>query len=264
MIKRLVRTTLDRAGLEIRRKPALPPTDSDDQDDECARLIEVVRKNTMVVDEGLVSLYHQALFCETHGIPGAYVECGVWKGGAVGLMALVNLQHGVVRRNIHLFDSFQEICEPDETIDGERAVREVKMWSKNGGTQGNLVPLKGVYDHRGGPGTLEENRALLEVRIGYDPACLHYHPGWFQDVLPAEAERIGQIAILRIDADWYASTKTCLEHLFEKVVSGGFVIVDDYGAYDGCRKAVDEFLGRQSRPLYLHPVNAEIRYLVVP
>src|SRR5688572_12987999 len=113
MIKRVVRAALDRAGYEIRRKPVLPPGASAVADDECARMIGTVRSHTMVVHEGLVSLYHQARFCEAHGIPGAFVECGVWKGGAVGLLALVNLRHGAARREIHLFDSFQEICEPD-------------------------------------------------------------------------------------------------------------------------------------------------------
>jgi O-methyltransferase len=264
MLKNLVRLALDRAGYEIARKqPALPPA-FHNGDDECDRMIRMVRPHTMVAQEGLVTLYSQALFCETHQIPGDFVECGVWKGGAVGLMALVNLSHSSARRHIHLFDSFQEICEPDERVDGERALREVKRWSKTAGTKGHLAPLEGFYDHRGGPGSIEETRALLEGKIGYDANYLHWHPGWFQHVLPAEHHDIERIALLRIDADWYASTKICLEYLFDKVVSGGFVIIDDYGAYEGCRKAVDEFAGGYGKPLYLNSVNSEIRYIVVP
>jgi hypothetical protein len=226
-------------------------------------MIKLIRSKTMVAIQGLISLYEQAVFCEKQELAGDFVECGVWKGGAVGLMALVNLKHGHVRRHIHLFDSFEEICEPDETIDGKRAVNEVKMWTKAGGTKGRLIPLRGIYEHRGGPGTIQENKQLLEHTIGYDSQYLHYHKGWFQNTLPEQHREIEKIAILRIDADWYASTKICLEYLFPKVVSGGFVIIDDYGAYNGCRKAVDEYIKASGKSLFLNYVNSDIRYIIV-
>jgi hypothetical protein len=217
----------------------------------------------MVSEAGLRSLYEQVLHCETRNIPGAYVECGVWKGGATGMMALANLQHGEARRQLHLFDSFQEICEPDARVDGERAVRETQEWSK-GGTFGRLVPLQGFYDAFGGPGTIAENRDLLEQQIGYDPAFVRYHEGWFQETIPRDHADIGPVAILRLDSDWYASTRICLEFLFDKVVAGGFVIIDDYGTYDGCRLAVDEFLSNRRLPLLLNRVNQDIHYLIIP
>jgi O-methyltransferase len=231
---------------------------------ESDRMITIIRNNTMVSEAGLFSLYQQAVFCEQHRIAGDFVECGVWKGGSVGLMALVNLKHGNSRRHIHLFDSFEEICEPDEEIDGERAVRETMAWAKKGGTKGRLVPLTGIYDQFGGPGTIQENKNLLERTIGYDPQYIHFHKGWFQHTMPEQHHDIDKIAILRIDADWYASTKICLDYFFDKVISGGFVIIDDYGTYDGCKKAVDEFLATLAKPLYLNYVNSEIRYVIAP
>ena len=206
----------------------------------------------MVAKEGLFSLYDIAVFCETRDIVGDFVECGVWKGGYVGLMAFVNLKYGTTRRHIHLFDSFQEICEPDENVDGEKALSEAKRWSTNGEMKGRHIPMRGIYDRKGGPGKIEENRKLLEGIIRYDPNYLHYHRGWFQEVLPYKHKQIDKIAILHLDADWYASTKICLDYLFDKVVSGGFVIIDDYGAYDGCKKAVDEFMMTTDKPLYLN------------
>jgi hypothetical protein len=216
----------------------------------------------MVSYKGLVTLFQQVVYCEEHHIRGDFVECGVWKGGCVGLMALTNLHYGERRRHIHLFDAFDDICEPDARVDGERAIRETQMWAKQPKFDGELKPLVGIYDKRGGPGTIEENRRLLEEDIGYDPDYLHYHKGWFQDTVPSVAEQIEEIAILRLDGDWYASTKVCLDHLFRRVTNGGFVIVDDYGAYDGCRKAVDECLQAQGVPLFLHHVNNDIRYVV--
>ena len=78
------------------------------------------------------------------------------------------------------------------------------------------------------------------------------------------APAIGPIAILRLDGDWYASTKICLEHLYDQVVSGGFVIVDDYGTYEGCRKAVDEFLAARGLHVFLSHVDPDCRYWIKP
>lgn len=263
-MKRLLKKLLASANYEVRRKQheAEEPLRYDPT--EARECIERVRKHTMVAELGLMSLFRQALFCEQHAIPGSFVECGVWKGGSCGLMALVNLKYGSARRPIHLFDSFQEICQPDAAVDGELAVTQAKEWSRTPGSSGKLVPLTGFYDRMGGPGTLEENEALLERNIGYPRDYLHYHVGWFQDTLPKDAASIGPIAILRLDGDWYASTKICLSYLYQNVVKGGFVIIDDYGYYDGCRKAVDEFLYSEVPPVFLSEVNKEIRYWIKP
>lgn len=260
MLKGIARAVFNKLGYEL--KPTRQTLGAAER--ECEEMIERVRHNTMVSHDGLRSLYFQACFCERNNVPGAFVECGVWKGGAVGLMAQVNLRHGRSRRHIHLFDSFEEICEPDEAVDGERAVNEVKKWTKDRKAEGRLTALEGFYDHRGGPGTIEENERLLQDTIGYESEYIHFHKGWFQHTLPDEHRDIDQIAILRIDADWFASTQLCLEYLFDKVVSGGFVIIDDYGAYDGCKKAVDGFLDTLDEPLFLNYVNSDIRYIIVP
>ena len=208
-------------------------------------------------------MYQQVVFCETHSIPGSFVECGTWKGGAVGLMALGNLKHGSTRRHIHLFDSFVGIPEPDESIDGRKAVQQVL--SVGGGTRGRLVPVTCFCEkYADRVGTLETNKYLLETIIGYEPSFLHYHKGWFQNMLPKVAPEIGDIAILRLDPDWYASTKVCLEYLYDKVVSGGFVIVDDYGCYEGCKKTVDEFTKQKGIQAYLNHIDSEGRYWIKP
>lgn len=226
-------------------------------------MIACIRGSTMVTLPRLISLVEQVRHCEQADVPGAFVECGVWKGGCMGLMALANLRYGKARRDLHLFDAFTEICEPDETIDGDRAVREVRAWTRGaGGTAGRLTALTGFYDAFGGPGTLEENVELLERKIQYDARKIHYHKGWFQDTLPTDASTVGAIAILRLDGDWYASTKTCLEHLYDQVVPSGYVIIDDFDTYDGCRKAVDEFIASRGLSVQLHRVDADCRYWV--
>ncbi len=263
MIKKWTRGVMEGLGLKKRRKAEGPL--GYDFEDSAMALIPLIRAFTMIPLPRLITLHQQVRYCDSHGIPGAFVECGVWKGGSVGLMALTNLRHATSRRDLHLFDAFTEICEPDARIDGLRAVQEVRAWTKNrGGTDGNLKALTGIYDAFGGPGTLEGNRELLETTLGYDKDRIHYHPGWFQDTLPQAAPKIGPIAILRLDGDWYASTKVCLQHLYDQVVSSGIVIIDDYGTYDGCRKAVDEFIEARNLKILLNHVDPDCRYWIKP
>ena len=232
-----------------------------DLEDEAVAAIEVVRHNTMLAKRRLVTLFSQVAYCERNGLPGAFVECGVWKGGAVGLMALANMQFSAARRPLHLFDAFADICEPDPETDGERALTEARAQAGARDITGKLEPLDGFYDHLGGHGTLDACRDLLESKIKYDPSFIHYHVGWFQDTLPV-VTGIDKIAILRLDGDWYASTMVCLEHLYDRVVKGGIVILDDYGAYEGCRKATDEYLARIGIKPYLSPVDSDCRYFI--
>jgi O-methyltransferase len=262
MVKRRLKQVLDNLGYEVKKKNPLDETFGAPPlplELEVARHIQLIHRHTMLPYARLLSLYEQAVHCERTGLTGDFVECGTWRGGAVGLMALANLTHGQARRHLHLFDSFEGLPEPDEAVDGVRAVHEVRRLG--GGTQGKLAPLVGSYES---VGTLQVNRELLEQTIGYDSDYLHYHRGWFQDTLPREAVSVGPVAILRLDGDWYASTKICLEQLYDKVVSGGFVIIDDYGRYEGCRTAVEEFMQRQSIGAFLNRIDSEGRYWLKP
>lgn len=230
---------------------------------DAKQCISIIKDNTMLSKRRLVTLYQQVVYCETNKIDGDFVECGVWKGGAIGLMALCNMRFSSKRRNLHLYDSFTEICEPDPSVDGERAIQDInRLMGKKNQTEGRLIPLKGIYDNYGGPGTLEDNRDLLEKKIGYPNNKIFYHKGWFQETLPLSHKKINKIAILRLDGDWYSSTKVCLEYLFKKVVKGGVIIIDDYGTYDGCKKAFDEFMEENNFIYFLSSVDRDCRYMI--
>lgn len=221
-------------------------------------LIKIVINNTMLPDARLINIIDIVKYCENNNIKGAYVECGVWKGGGIGLMALTNLMFGQNRREIHLFDSFEEICMPDEKFDGPKAIKEVEKFK---GT-GKLQPLIGLYDRFGGPGTIEECKELLNKKIKYPEEYVTYHKGWFQNTLPIIGNNIKEIAILRLDGDWYESTKICLDFLYDKVIDGGVVIVDDYGTYDGCKLAVDEFLLKRKFISRIYHVDKDCIYFI--
>jgi hypothetical protein len=113
-------------------------------------------------------------------------------------------------------------------------------------------------------GALDDNKRLLGDLVGYPSELTQYHVGWFQDTLRVVPDNLDAIAVLRIDGDWYESTKICLETLVPRVSPGGIVVIDDYGKWPGCRKAVDEFMAALPRPLFLNHIDAAGRYFIVP
>ncbi len=270
-MKKLISRFLRKFGYEIRKIQKIENTSfigdfnrniGYEFEKEANEAIKIVRKQTMLPYVNLVNLYEQARYCEKGNIEGDFVECGVWKGGAVGLMALANLKNGAIRRRLHLFDAFEEICAPNEEFDGAFAIKEVKqILGSNVLVKGELTPLRGIYDNLGGPGDINECKSLIEETIGYPSNYVNYYKGWFQNTIPIKSKEIEKIAILRLDGDWYESTKICLDYLFDKVVPGGFVIIDDYGLYSGCKKAVDEFLEHRDEFYYLHYSSWACRYL---
>jgi O-methyltransferase len=203
---------------------------------------------TLVSWGRLASLWHQVSYLDRAGIPGALVECGVYHGGSSAMMALAHIANvNPPSRPLHLFDSFEGVPEP-AAIDGALAHRD---FSRVGASVKALSAPISV------------SRELLTQQCGYSESLLHYHVGWFEQTLPADASSVGAIALLRFDGDLYGSAKICLEQLYEQVSPGGIVVIDDYFKYDGCRKAVDEFM-RRLPPTLLNPVDSNTAYWVKP
>jgi O-methyltransferase len=269
-MKKLIKSVFAQLGLQITRKPRpeagiANPFDGYDYSEKGNAAVNLTKNNSMMPHINLYTLYEQAVYCEKNNIEGAYVECGVWKGGAVGIMAKANMDYGKTRRPIHLFDAFDDICAPDAEKDGAKAVSDMIQLAGMKETDemnGQLVAVKGAYDFIGGHGTIDACKDLLENKIHYPSAQLHYHKGWFQDTVPVDYVQIDKIAILRLDGDWYDSIKICLEYLYDKVEPGGLVVIDDYGYYEGCTKAVDEFLTKKGIKTFLSYSSIGCRYFV--
>lgn len=172
-------------------------------------------------------------------IPGDIVELGVASGGCAALMASVMFDKylcGRIQRKLWLFDSYEGL--PDPT--------DMDFNSELGnGTGDHVRPLsKGSC-----LGQLDEVKDLMFKKNGFPRDRIEFVKGWFENTVPVTKKEIQQIAVLRIDGDWYESTKCCLENLYDKVTSGGYIIVDDYQSCYGCRRAVDEFIQKK----VLHP-----------
>jgi len=216
-------------------------------------MITRVVTNTMVTYDGLVGLLSMIRWCETSGLQGDYVEIGSWRGGCAGLMALGSLQYGNGKRPIHAFDSFRGLPQPIAAKDFGGELESMFDLDESN-SQGKLEPI-GVL-------IASENdvRELVLDKIGYPPEFFSIHKGWFQDTIPALRESIDKIAILRLDGDLYESYVVALEHLFPKVVKGGFVIIDDW-VLGGCRRAVAEYFDRNRLNPFLWTLDATTRCL---
>ena len=180
-------------------------------------------------------------------VAGSFVECGVWRGGSAGLMGKV-IQTRAEERDLHLFDSFQGLPEPTP-IDGSDA----SVYSGDR-TAGQLSPIgQCVADY-------QSVRTYLTDELGLPASMIHFHVGWFQDTVPKDSTTLGPIAVLRLDGDWYESTRICLEHLYPLLSPGGVVILDDYYYWEGCSKATDEYRVRMQIDARLQKIDATACY----
>lgn len=186
---------------------------------------------------GLEVTYDAVDKVEVEQISGALVECGVARGGSAALMMLAVQQHGG-KRHGWFFDSYEGL--PDPTA---------QDFDERGATGHHARPLpKGSC-----LGTYEEVENLLLRKLELPAGQVHMVKGWFQDTLPATRDQIGSIAVLRLDGDWYESTKVCLEQLYDQVATGGYVIIDDYMSCYGSQRATDEFLQERGIQVDIKP-----------
>lgn len=173
-------------------------------------------------------------------VPGDIVECGTWKGGSMMAAAKTLLSMGQ-KRNLVLFDTFQGMPAP-ESIDRDFAGRAAAELMKSPSTAAALSCRS----------ALDEVQCNMRS-TNYDQQLVHYVSGLVEDTLPEQAP--SQISLLRLDTDWYSSTKHELEHLFPRLAIGGILIIDDYGHWQGARRAVDEFLAATGHPLFLQRID---------
>lgn len=193
------------------------------------KTVHLIRPYSMVGMLGLFLTYDLAAEIEKNNIDGCFVECGVARGGSSALMAVV-ADENRSNRKIWLFDSFEGLPEP--------AIKDECEHFKYMPEDRHYGAVSAGYCL----GTYEEVERLLFSRLCLDKDNVFMVKGWFQDTLPKYKDRVRPIAILRIDADLHASTKCCLENLYDNVVDGGYIIIDDYVSIAGCKKATDEFL----------------------
>jgi O-methyltransferase len=200
-----------------------------DYDDELAATIRRVRRYTLASAPRIAALCDAVEHLVRNRIPGEMAECGVWRGGSMMAIALTLLRLGEGDRDLYLFDTFTGMPEPGAAdvaspYDGYSPHRRWHHTSR-AGRQWAGVPTDQV------------RRAVEST--GYPPGRIKLVAGMVEHTLPEQAPE--RLALLRLDTDWYASTKHELEQLYPRLVDGGVLLIDDYGHYEGARRAVDEF-----------------------
>lgn len=213
------------------------------------KLLWTARSRSQVNYKGLVNVYELASDVEKNNIRGAAVECGVWRGGASSVMASA-LKNA--KRKVYLFDSFEGMPEASQKDTADAVdLSNNRFGGKLEAVGTNIADIEDVKSYLFDTLKLDANKVALVK-------------GWFQETLPQVKNTIGDIALLRLDGDWYESTKVCLDELYDQVVSGGYIIIDDYYWFEGCQKAVDEFLAQRNITVDLIHVEKGIVYFVKP
>lgn len=199
---------------------------------------------TMVSPERLLACMDATEYVVRRGVPGALVECGVWQGGSMLAMIFTLQREGVTNRDVYLFDTFEGMTRP-ANIDTTKYGRDaLPIWHQAQSAGRRAWDWWFHADHFNIDSVKETIYAT-----GYPSERIHFVKGMVEETLPASAPE--SIAILRLDTDWYESTKHELTHLYPLLSPGGVLLVDDYGHWDGCRRAVDEYFEREAAPVLL-------------
>jgi hypothetical protein len=237
-VARYIGVNRDRGGTRL--------YDAEDVDD--VEIWHHVAPFTLTSPERIQALVDSVRYLERHQVAGAFVECGVWRGGS--MMAAALALSGATNREFFLFDTYQGMPPPsDVDIDYRGNTAELLL---NDPSRAGDITLVAQLD--------EVRRNMASTN--YPESKIHYIEGKVEDTVPERAPE--QIALLRLDTDWYESTRHELHHLFPRLVSGGVLIVDDYGHWKGARQAVDEYLDSTGIRLLLCRIDFTGRIAVVP
>lgn len=207
------------------------------------KIYERCRSFTMTSPERMFALHKAVEYIVDHKIEGDFVECGVWKGGSSMMMAhtllLVN-DH----RTLYLYDTFEGMSEPkteDKDLYGNKADELLKRSDKNSDYS--------IWCYS----TLETVQKNI-YSTGYPKNKIRFIKGKVEETIPLTVPQ--KISLLRLDTDWFDSTYHELVHLYPLLSQKGILIIDDYGHWQGARKAVDQYF----REINIHPLMNRIDY----
>lgn len=198
-------------------------------------IIRAVQPYTMTSTERIQALIQAVRYLVRHDIPGDFVECGVWKGGSVMAMGLTLLQLHRQDRTLYLFDTFEGMPPAGE--------QDIDFHGR---------PAHAIFDQVRCYASQEEVASAVH-HIGYDSTKIRFVKGRVEETLPDCAPEV--ISLLRLDTDWYESTRHELICLFPRLATGGVIIIDDYGHWRGAREATDEYMANNGVRMFLQRID---------
>jgi O-methyltransferase len=237
VLKKIAQVILTRTGYRLQKR-----YDLDIEKEFIATHVQVKNK-TMTSQERQYALFKAVEYIEKNNIEGDIVECGVWKGGSSMLIAQTLKNKDDFTRTLYLYDTFAGMSEPTEK--DKTAHSGLPAWGRWNERQ---LEDKNEWDYA----SLSEVKKNMES-VGYPNGKVLYVQGKVEETIPKTIPE--KIALLRLDTDWYESTKHELEYLFPKLVPGGILIIDDYGHWEGARAAVDEYLKEKDIRMFLNRID---------
>ena len=242
-IRRATRALTETASSEVTEPSVLDTASSEE-----LSIIERASPHTMLSHERMLANIDAVDYVVRGAVSGALVECGVWRGGSVLVMLERLKQLGVHDRDVFLFDTFEGMTAPTDEDVSPFQVPAAEIW---GQTPAGKRAWEDVLGERELYSVTGVHRLL--VSSGYPADRLHLIKGPVEETLPAQAPET--IAFLRLDTDWYESTSHELRHLYPRLAPGGVLLIDDYGHWQGARKAVDEYFLDIGRPILLSRID---------
>ena len=207
---------------------------------------------TMTSMERMYALFASVDYLDRASLQGDFVECGVWRGGSSMMLALSQLRTGSCERTIYLYDTFAGMSEPTEHDKDLKGQDAYDQWKRSVDDKGVSTWCLGDIDD------VKNNLAST----GYPADRLVFVKGKVEETIPATLPE--RIALLRLDTDWFESTYHEFAHLYPRLVSGGVLILDDYGHWKGAREATDRYLAENGINLLLNRLDYTGRIALKP
>lgn len=245
----MIRLLINRFGINlVRYQETNYPTDLTSTNLE---ICKAVKSYTMTSPERINALIDAVKYVVENKIDGAMVECGVWKGGSTMAIAIALKKYRDENRDLYLYDTFAGMSAPsdaDISIDGDKAQVEFEKTKISQNSSNWCLS------------NLDEVKQNV-FSTGYPQDKINFIEGKVEDTIPGKMPE--KIALLRLDTDWYESTKHELTHLFPLLQQNAVLIIDDYGYWEGAKKAVDEYIAEKNICILLNRIDNTGRIAIV-
>lgn len=249
-MKNIIKKFIKMFGYEIKKinKTRYPI----DYDKDFLNQFESIEQFTMTSIERIYALKCAVKYITKNNINGSFVECGVWKGGSCMMMANTLVENEQSDREIWLYDTFDGMTNPtDEDIEVETKIKGIEL----------LKDLDKTTDKLNMWAYAPKDLVIKNMKsTKYPEKNIKYIEGKVEQTLSENSP--GEIALLRLDTDWHESTKIELEVLYPLLVSGGVLIIDDYGHFHGAKKAVDEYFKSIGEEPLMHRIDYSGRMII--
>lgn len=252
MFKKLVLSSFKKLGYRL-EKVSLDRVSDIHSDEEFMKIYSICHPFTMTSIERMYALYNATNFVLDNNIQGEFVEAGVWKGGSSMIIASVLFKRGVKNRMLYMYDTYEGMNTPtdiDKDFSGNDAMLE---FSKQ---------QKGEDESYWCYSSLNEVKENLS-KTGLDPNQIVFIKGKVEDTIPGTIPK-NRIALLRLDTDWYESTNHEMEHLYPLLSSGGVLLIDDFGHWQGAKKAILEYFENNQISMLLNRIDYTGRIGIKP